>query len=125
MKAVLLGTTKGMGRALARQLAERGEKLFRRGRDASELERRAADLEVRGAGEVGHAVCDLLEPKGFAPALERAAEALGGFDTVVVSAAHYRAMDPRLPAWNEVRRKWDPEGRLRSAQSVRVLGDRP
>lgn len=41
------------------------------------------------------------------------------------SAAHYRAMDPRLPAWNEVRRKWDPEGRLRSAQSVRVLGDRP
>ncbi len=41
------------------------------------------------------------------------------------SAAHYRAMDPRLPAWNEVRRKWDPEGRLRSAQSVRVLGDGP
>jgi hypothetical protein len=24
-----------------------------------------------------------------------------------------------------VRRKWDPHGRLRSAQSVRVLGDAP
>jgi hypothetical protein len=24
-----------------------------------------------------------------------------------------------------VRRKWDPEGRFRSAQSVRLLGDRP
>ncbi len=93
MKAVLLGATKGMGRALARQLAERGEKLFLLGRDASELERSAADLEVRGAGEVGHAVCDLLEPKGFAPALERAAEALGGFDTVVVSAALFATQE--------------------------------
>ena len=38
---------------------------------------------------------------------------------------HLRAMEPRLNAWLEVRRKWDPEGRLRSAQSVRLLGDSP
>jgi FAD/FMN-containing dehydrogenase len=38
-------------------------------------------------------------------------------------ADHFRAMEPRLPAWNQVRRKWDPEGRLRSALSVRLLGD--
>jgi FAD/FMN-containing dehydrogenase len=38
-------------------------------------------------------------------------------------AEHFRAMEPRLPAWNELRRKWDPEGRLRSALSVRLLGD--
>ncbi len=94
MRAVLLGATKGMGRALARQLAERGEKLFLLGRDASELERSAADLEVRGAGEVGHAVCDLLEPKGFAPALDRASEALGGFDTVIISAALFAGQEP-------------------------------
>jgi FAD/FMN-containing dehydrogenase len=37
----------------------------------------------------------------------------------------FRAMEPRLPEWDRIRRKWDPEGRLRSAQSVRVLGDRP
>jgi FAD/FMN-containing dehydrogenase len=36
---------------------------------------------------------------------------------------HYRAMDPRVDAWERVRRKWDPEGRLRSAQSVRIFGD--
>jgi len=40
-------------------------------------------------------------------------------------AEHYRAMEPRLDAWNSVRRKWDPAGTLRSAQSVRVLGDQP
>ena len=38
---------------------------------------------------------------------------------------HYRAMEPRLDAFLAVRRKWDPQGKLRSAQSVRILGDRP
>jgi hypothetical protein len=38
---------------------------------------------------------------------------------------HYRAMEPRLQTFLAVRRKWDPEGGLRSAQSVRILGDPP
>jgi decaprenylphospho-beta-D-ribofuranose 2-oxidase len=36
---------------------------------------------------------------------------------------HYRRMEPRLPEWEAIRRRWDPERRLRSRQSVRVLGD--
>ncbi len=36
---------------------------------------------------------------------------------------HFEAMEPRLADWNAVRRKWDPEIRMRSAQSVRLLGD--
>jgi FAD/FMN-containing dehydrogenase len=40
-------------------------------------------------------------------------------------AHHFRAMEPRLDAWNAVRRAWDPHGRLKSAQSIRLLGDRP
>ena len=38
---------------------------------------------------------------------------------------HFAAMEPRLAEWTRIRRRWDPEGRLRSAQSVRVLGDAP
>ena len=38
-------------------------------------------------------------------------------------AEHFRAMEPRLDRWTAVRRLWDPELRLRSAQSVRILGD--
>jgi hypothetical protein len=34
-------------------------------------------------------------------------------------------MDPRVDEFLRVRRKWDPEGRLRSAQSVRLFGDAP
>jgi FAD/FMN-containing dehydrogenase len=38
---------------------------------------------------------------------------------------HFTAMEPRLAHFDEVRRKWDPECRLKSAQSVRLLGDAP
>ncbi len=37
----------------------------------------------------------------------------------------FRAMEPRLDAWQEVRRRWDPDGRFASAQSVRIFGDAP
>jgi FAD/FMN-containing dehydrogenase len=40
-------------------------------------------------------------------------------------AEHYRAMEPRLDAFLAIRRHWDPTGRLRSAQSVRLMGDAP
>ena len=87
MKVVLLGATKGMGRALARLMAARGDELFLLGRNPGDLEDHAADLRVRGAsGDVGYAACDLLEPRGFAAALENAAARLGRFDAVVVTA---------------------------------------
>ncbi len=38
---------------------------------------------------------------------------------------HFRAMEKRLPKFLEVREKWDPERRFRSAQSVRLFGDPP
>jgi decaprenylphospho-beta-D-ribofuranose 2-oxidase len=37
---------------------------------------------------------------------------------------HFRAMEPRLAEFARVRRRWDPEGRIKSAQSIRLLGDR-
>jgi FAD/FMN-containing dehydrogenase len=36
---------------------------------------------------------------------------------------HLCAMEPRLPAFSEVRRRFDPQGRVRSALSARLLGD--
>ena len=35
----------------------------------------------------------------------------------------YRAMDPRIDGFNAIRRRWDPQGRIKSALSVRLLGD--
>ena len=39
------------------------------------------------------------------------------------TAERFRAMEPRLEAWKEVRRRWDPQRRLGSAQSIRILSD--
>jgi FAD/FMN-containing dehydrogenase len=38
---------------------------------------------------------------------------------------HFRAMEPRLLEFTAIRRRWDPRGLIRSAQSVRLLGDAP
>ncbi|HEU4904665.1 MAG TPA: SDR family NAD(P)-dependent oxidoreductase [Solirubrobacterales bacterium] len=92
MRVAFLGATRGIGRALARMMAARGDRLFLLGRDETELERSARDLELRAGGEgakVGSARCDLEHPEQFAPALDAAAAALGGLDAVVVTAGHF------------------------------------
>jgi FAD/FMN-containing dehydrogenase len=40
-------------------------------------------------------------------------------------AQHFQAMEPRLARFLSERRRWDPQGEIRSAQSVRLMGDRP
>ncbi|MCD4728227.1 MAG: SDR family NAD(P)-dependent oxidoreductase [Pirellulales bacterium] len=104
MKAVLFGASKGMGRALARLMATRGDRLFLIGRAPDDLERSARDLEIRGApAPVKTAYCDLLAPESFAPALDQAERELQGFDTVVVTAGLFATQeemenDPKLAA---------------------------
>ena len=99
MKVVLLGATQGMGRSLARQLAGRGDQLFLLGRDAESLQRSAADLAARGGQgpatttSVGWALCDLADTATFAAALDAAEAALGGFDTVIVTAGLFATQD--------------------------------
>jgi len=104
MKAVILGATQGMGRAVARLLAERGARLFLLGRDGEQLARSARDLEIRGAeGKVQIVRCDLLDTATFTPALDAATAELGAFDTVIVTSAMFATQeeleaDPELAA---------------------------
>jgi short-subunit dehydrogenase len=94
MRVALLGATKGMGRALARLMAERGDTICLLGRDSTDLERSAADLSVRGAaGPVRCVPCDLEAPDIFAPAIDRAREGLGGLDAVVVTAGVFASQE--------------------------------
>jgi decaprenylphospho-beta-D-erythro-pentofuranosid-2-ulose 2-reductase len=94
MKAVLFGASKGMGRAMARLMAARGDRLFLLEHVAEELELSARDLEVRGAPKpVKSAHCDLLQPATFAPALDEAQRELGGIDAVVVTAGLYATQE--------------------------------
>jgi NAD(P)-dependent dehydrogenase (short-subunit alcohol dehydrogenase family) len=105
MKVAVLGATRGMGRALARLMAERGDRLFLFGRDPLDLERSAADLAARGGGQqVGRAVCDLERPETFSPALDAAESGLGGLDAVVVTAGMFASQE-RLEEDTELARR--------------------
>lgn len=93
MNVIFLGATKGMGRALARKMAARGDRLFLLGRDVAELDVVRRDLAVRGAEPLGAAPCDLADPSTFAPAFEAAERAAARFDAVVITAGTFAMQD--------------------------------
>jgi decaprenylphospho-beta-D-erythro-pentofuranosid-2-ulose 2-reductase len=94
VKVAIVGATKGMGRALARELAARGDALCLLGRDAADLERSAADLRARApAATIGTGPCDLEDPSGFEAALDTATTQLGGLEAVVVTAGAFATQD--------------------------------
>jgi decaprenylphospho-beta-D-erythro-pentofuranosid-2-ulose 2-reductase len=86
LKAAFVGATRGIGKALARRMAERADALYLLGRDAAGLTVAARDLEARGArAPVRSGALDLNEPSAFAGALDAADAALGNFDTLVIT----------------------------------------
>jgi NAD(P)-dependent dehydrogenase (short-subunit alcohol dehydrogenase family) len=95
MNVVFLGATKGIGRSLARRMAQRGDRLFLFGRDAEDLERTIADLNVRAVSgtTVAYTLCDLEQPGGFVEAFDRAGSHLGRIDAVVVTAGLFATQD--------------------------------
>lgn len=104
MNVAFLGATRGMGRALARALAERGDHLFLLGRNPDDLERSAADLRVRAGRDdavVGTAFCDLADRASLVPALDAAQAAFarvgsgagGVLDAVVTTAGLFASQD--------------------------------
>lgn len=97
LNVVLLGGTKGIGRALARRLAARGDRLHLLGRDVDDLATCAADLQARmpSPGTVTWSACDLERPDTFASAIAAASDALGGFDTAIITAGLF-ATQPAL-----------------------------
>ena len=93
MKVVTLGATRGIGRSLARLLAQRGDSIHVLGRNVDDLAKCAQDLRVRGAASVSTGLCDLMAPATLGPALQAADTALCGFDTVIVSAGIFATQE--------------------------------
>ncbi len=83
--ALVTGASRGIGRAIARGLAERGDRVaVHYGRD-----RRAAEETIRTMTGVGHIAVggDLSDPKVAAEIVRTADEELGGVDILVNNAA--------------------------------------
>jgi short-subunit dehydrogenase len=99
VNVVVLGATRGIGRALARRLAERGDRVFLLGRDMAELARSAHDIEIRANQNlpVGFTYCDLARPETFATAMDAVLAVLSKVEAVVVTAGDF-ATQPTLEA---------------------------
>lgn len=84
MKILIIGATSAIAKATARIYAERNHDLFLVARSEERLIETAADLTVRGAESVGHAVLDLNKFNEQARAVDEAIEFLGSIDVVLV-----------------------------------------
>jgi decaprenylphospho-beta-D-erythro-pentofuranosid-2-ulose 2-reductase len=96
-RVAIVGGTKGIGRAVARLLVARGDRVALLGRDAGDLAASAADLAARGTAAGAPApvtaVLDLDRTETFETALGDATRQLGGLDTVVVTAGAFATQD--------------------------------
>lgn len=84
--AVVTGSSKGIGYAVAEALADAGANVVVCARNAEEVAEAARKLEQRGAGRVIGTVCDLRSYEDVRALIGRAVEELGGVDILVNNA---------------------------------------
>jgi len=86
-RAIVTGGSRGIGRAIARQLAAEGADVVLAARDAEALSAAAAELERESGRTVVGIQVDTREDASVAALVEQAAAALGGVDILVNAAA--------------------------------------
>ncbi len=80
--AIVTGSSRGIGRAIATALAQEGARLVLNARGAATLEAAAGELRAGGA-EVEAVVADVSTPAGCQALVDRALRAFGGVDVLV------------------------------------------
>ncbi len=102
--AVVTGSTKGIGRAIAEALAESGASVVVTARNAREVAAAGKALEGRGARVLAQA-CDVRREDQVAKLFERADRELGGVDVLVNNAGvglFKNLEEMTLEEWNAV-----------------------
>lgn len=84
--AVVTGSTRGIGRAVARALVERGDHVIVSGRAASDALAVAGELTAFGPGEAHGIPCDVRDPAACDALIQGAVERFGGLDVLVNNA---------------------------------------
>ena len=113
-RILIIGATSAIAEQLARLLVSNGAACYLTGRDTSRLEIIAADLRVRGARQVEIESLDVTDAHALDGLIARAAEALGGLDTLIVAAG-------LLPDQNQVN---TDTNRLRETLEVNAISAR-
>lgn len=97
--AVVTGSTKGIGRAIAEALAREGADVCVSARDADEIKRAVDELGDEGEGRVTGAVCDVRDYEEVRALFEHAAAEFGGVDLLVNNAGvgHFGRVEEMSP----------------------------
>jgi len=102
--ALVTGSGRGIGRAIARVFAEEGARVFLCARSEAELA--AAAAEIGRAGAAGYAVADLTKEEDCARVVTAARGKFGRIDILVNNAGHYGPVVPveeyPLPEFDKV-----------------------
>lgn len=85
MNVVILGALSGMAMEIARIYAARGARLGLLGSSSERLADLAADLRVRGAGEVKMLTADLSAPTSCESIIGEFADEMGGIDVLILA----------------------------------------
>lgn len=86
-RAIVTGGSRGIGKAIARALAEEGVRVVITGRDADVAQAAAADLARDTGGEVHALIADTRDDAAVDALIANAVDLLGGLDIVVNNAA--------------------------------------
>jgi NAD(P)-dependent dehydrogenase (short-subunit alcohol dehydrogenase family) len=84
--AIVTGSTKGIGRAIAEALVREGMNVCVSARKAEEVERAVSELGDAGTGVVTGAVCDVRDFDEVKALVEHAVSEFGGLDVLVNNA---------------------------------------
>lgn len=84
--AVVTGGSRGIGRAIAEALLERGARVTIGAATPARVERAAAELGARAEGRVRGVVCDVRDPEQCSALIEEAVAAYGRLDVLVNNA---------------------------------------
>jgi 3-oxoacyl-[acyl-carrier protein] reductase len=97
-RAVVLGASRGIGRAIAHTLAGEGARLAITARGAAGLQ--GVETELRSIGAEVHArPCDVADPAALETFLEGAWAAFGGIDILIHNATAL-AIDEEISSWD-------------------------
>lgn len=103
--AVVTGSTKGIGLAIAEALLQAGARVVISARKGSEVEEVAGRLTRAHPDRVASTTCDVRSESDVAKLFERADRAFGGVDILVNNAGvglHKNLADTTLEEWNTV-----------------------
>jgi 3-oxoacyl-[acyl-carrier protein] reductase len=111
-KALVVGASKGLGKACAKALAAEGARVFICSRNDEELKRAAEEI-----GAAGHCTADVSQSADIERAVAAAIAALGGLDCLVTNAGG----PPTAPFEKASDSDWDIAYRLNLMSAVRLI----